>query len=122
MKVLNEQGIIHRDLKPQNILLNREQNRLRVKIGSFCVISVCFISYLFFTTSRFRFRPLLGRGGHGGDVVWFANVHGTRSVNESRIRLFGGSVLNRDHCLPVSDRACTFPRHVAPRIARLLRA
>ena len=48
MKVLNEQGIIHRDLKPQNILLNREQNRLRVKIGSFCVISVCFISYLFF--------------------------------------------------------------------------
>ena len=33
MKVLNEQGIIHRDLKPQNILLNREQNRLRVKIG-----------------------------------------------------------------------------------------
>ena len=37
MKVLNEQGIIHRDLKPQNILLNREQNRLRVKIGKFYV-------------------------------------------------------------------------------------
>ena len=33
MKVLNEQGIIHRDLKPQNILLNKEKNRLHVKIG-----------------------------------------------------------------------------------------
>ena len=40
MKVLNEQGIIHRDLKPQNILLNREQNRLRVKIGSFLLIAL----------------------------------------------------------------------------------
>ena len=38
MKVLNEQGIIHRDLKPQNILLNREQNRLRVKIGIYLYI------------------------------------------------------------------------------------
>ena len=36
MKALDEKGIIHRDLKPQNILLNREeQNRLRVKIGTF---------------------------------------------------------------------------------------